>query len=241
MDNRISPRSEALEKLESFFYKNHLPVNSRIPSEREFCKRWGLHRTTLRFALDVFVSNGRLYHKKGSGMYVAEPKWVRNLQGVDALASTIREEGLPFITQILNFRTIESNKQISRNLKVPLGRKIYEFIRLRSIAGQPCIIETTYIDSELAPGFDKYDLEKSSMYSIFKNIYHFQILGGEETISVVYTTPEEAKLLDIKADAPIFSAVGITTLSDGTPLEYYHALFRADRFKFISKISKELK
>jgi GntR family transcriptional regulator len=236
---RISPRSEALERLENYISSNHLPPDTRIPSEREFCEMWGIHRTTLRFAVDILIANGQLYRRKGSGMYIMEPKWERNLQGVDALASAIREKGILFTTRILSFRIIECNKQISRNLHVPLGRKIYEFIRLRSIDRQPCIIETTYIDSELVPGFDQYDLEKTSMYAIFKNVYHFHIVTGEEMINVTYTTEEEAELLDIKAGSPIFSTVGITKLSNDTPLEYYKALFRADRFKFVSKIKKE--
>jgi GntR family transcriptional regulator len=236
---RISPRSEALERLEDYIGSRHLSPDTRIPSERELCERWGIHRTTLRFAVDILIANGQLYRRKGAGMYITEPKWERNLQGVDALASAIREKGLLFTTKILSFRTIECNKQISRNLQVPLGRKIYEFIRLRSIDLQPCIIETTYIDGELVPGFDQYDLERTSMYAIFKNVYRFRIVTGEETINVTYTTEEEAELLDIKAGSPIFSTVGITKLSDGTPLEYYKALFRADRFKFVSRIRKE--
>jgi GntR family transcriptional regulator len=239
MKDRISPRSDALEKLENYIYTNHLSAGFRIPSEREFCEMWGIHRTTLRFALEILISNGYLYRKKGIGMYIAEPKWTRNLQGVDALASAIRQQGIPFTTKILSSRTIECNKQISRKLQVPLGRKIYESIRLRNINDQPCIIETTYISGELAPDFNTYDLEKVSMYSVFKNVYHFHIVSGEEMISVTYTTPEEARLFNIKPGTPVFSTTGITKLSDGVPLEYYKALFRADRFKFVSKITRD--
>lgn len=238
MNGRLSPRVAAVEKLENYIKVNHLPANSRIPSERDMCEEWGINRTTFRLAVDELVERGRLYRKKGSGTYVTEHKIKRNLLGVDSLATAIREEGYNFTTTILSKRVIECNKQISRRLRVPLGSKIYESIRLRSIDGVPCIIETTCIDSNQCPGFDQYDLEKTSMYSIFKNIYKKKIVSGEEEISVTYTTEDEGKLLGVPEGTPIFYAVGVTELENHQPLEYYRALFRADRFKFTSVIQK---
>lgn len=239
MENRIAPRTEAVEKLEHYIRVNHLPANSKIPSERELCDMWGVNRTTLRFAVDMLVGRGQLYRKRGSGTYIAEPKIVRDLQGVDSLASRVRHEGRTLTTKVLSFRSIECNKQVSRKLHVPLGREIYEAIRLRSIDGQPCIIETTYMDAELVPGFDQYNLEKSSMYSIFQNIYHFEVVGGEEKVGVTYTTEEEAELLKVGEGTPLFFATGVTWLGGGERLEYYKLLFRADRFRFVSHIKGE--
>ena len=239
MASKIPPVNAALETLENYLMTNHLPANSKIPSERKLCEMWGMNRTTLRIAVNRLVDEGKLYRKKGAGTYVADPKWTRNVLGVDSLASSIKLTGIPLTTKILSQRIIECNKQISKHLYVPLGNKIFELIRLRKIDGQPCIIETTYIDLEQCPGFDQYDFEKSSMYSVFENIYHKEIVSGNEKISVTYVTEDEANLLDIKAGAPVFFATGVTLTSDNTPLEYYKTLFRADRFRFVSLIKHE--
>ena len=77
--SKISPRTEALERLENFIAVNHLAAHTRIPSERDLCEMWALNRTTLRFAVDALVAQGKLYRKKGFGTYVSEPKQVRNL------------------------------------------------------------------------------------------------------------------------------------------------------------------
>lgn len=236
MEGRITPRTEAVEMLENYIKTNHLPANFRIPSERELCDMWGMNRTTLRFAVDILIDKGKLYRKKGSGTYISEPKLVRDLQGVNALSAYLRQQGISFATKVLSLRTIECNKQISRKLEVPLGHKIYELIRLRVVDGQPCIIETMYINSSLVPDFEQYNLEKSSINSIFTNIYKFKLAIGEEKISVTYTTSEEAELLDIKEGDPVFFATGVTKTKTGLPIEYYKALFRADRFKFVSTI-----
>ncbi|MEG2699437.1 MAG: GntR family transcriptional regulator, partial [Ruthenibacterium sp.] len=135
MENKIPPRTEAVEKLENFIAVNHLPTNSRIPSERDLCKMWGMNRTTLRFAVDMLIESGRLYRKKGSGTYIAEAKQVRNLLGVNSLSTEIRQQGLPFTTRILSLRTLECNKQISKKLHIPLGQMVYECIRIRNLDG----------------------------------------------------------------------------------------------------------
>ncbi len=235
MEKRIAPKDDALEKLENYILTNHLPANSKIPSERYLCELWGMNRTTLRQAIKILVGCGRLYSKKGKGTLIAEPKITRDIRGVNALSTYLRNE-FSFTTKILSFRTIESNKQISKNLHVPLGHKAYEIIRLRNISGQPCVLETMYLNGSLCPDFDKYYNETNSMYSIFKNIYHKELARGEESISITYASEEEAELLDIETGSPVFFTKGNTQMEDGTPFEYYKALFRADRFRFVSNV-----
>ena len=70
---------KAIEKLENFISVNRLTANTRIPSERDLCEMWGVSRSTLRNAVDTLVEYGLLYRVLGSGVYVAEPKLVRNL------------------------------------------------------------------------------------------------------------------------------------------------------------------
>lgn len=240
MENRISPRTEAVEKLENYIATNHLPPNCRIPSERDLCEMWGINRTTLRFAVDLLADSGRLYRRKGSGTYIAETKLVRNLLGVNSLSTEIRQQGLPFATHILSLRVIECTKQVSKKLHIPLGQNVYECIRVRSIEGVPCIMETMYLDQKQCPDLEKYYHDKSSIYSIFENIYKKAPVSGEEKISVTYASEEEAALLEVEVGAPVFFATGVTNMKDGIPLEYYKQLFRADRFKFVSMIKRRM-
>lgn len=241
MESRIPPRTEAVEKLEHFIVANHLPPNSRIPSERDLSDMWGINRTTLRFAVDLLVERGRLYRKKGSGTYIAESKLVRNLLGVNSLSTEIRQLGLPFTTRILSLRVIECTKQVSKKLHIPLGQNVYECIRVRSVEGVPSIIETMYLDHDQCPGLEHHYHDKSSIYSIFENIYNKTPVSGEEKISVTYASEEEAALLELEEGAPVFFATGVTNAEDGVPLEYYKQLFRADRFKFVSMIKRRIK
>ena len=239
MEYKIPPGTEAVEKLEDFITVNRLTANTRIPSERDLCEMWGVSRSTLRQAVDTLVGQGILYRVSGSGVYVAVGKKNRNMVGVDSMVGELRQQGIALSKKIIGRRELEATKQISRKLKIPLGRKVYEYIRLRRVDYVPCILETTYIDSQRYPEFDKYYGEKADMGYVFKNVFHKKQTSGEEKISVTYASEHEAELLEIKPGVPLFFASGVVEDEDGIPMTYYKQLFRADQFKFVSVINNE--
>lgn len=239
MDYRIPPGTEAVEKLEDFIVVNRLTANTRIPSERDLCEMWGVSRSTLRQAVDTLVSWGVLYRVQGSGVYVAVSKKNRNMVGVDSMIGELRQQGIFLAKKIISARVIEATKQISRKLKVPLGRKVYEYIRVRTVDYVPSVMETTYIDCQQYPDFGEYYNEKTSMDYIFRNIYHKKQDSGEEHISVTYASENEAQICEIKPGDPLFFTSGVIKDEKGIPITYYKQLFRSDQFKFVSVINKE--
>ncbi|PXV95697.1 GntR family transcriptional regulator [Lachnotalea glycerini] len=238
-DYRIPPGMEAVEKLEDFIVVNRLTANTRIPSERNLCEMWGVSRSTLRQAVDTLVSWGVLYRVKESGVYVAVPKKNRNIVGVDSMMGELRQQGIFFTKKIISARTIEATRQISRKLKIPLGQKVYEYIRIRKADYVPSILETTYIDCKQYPGLDEYYTEKTSLNYIFKNIYHKKQNSGEEHISVTYASENEAKMFEIEQGTPLFFTSGVVEDDKRVPIIYYKQLLRSDQFKFVSMINKE--
>lgn len=234
MEYRIPPGTEAIEKLEDFIVVNRLAANTRIPSERDLCEMWGVSRTTLRQAVDALVGQGVLYRVHGSGVHVSETKKNRNMIGVDSMMGELRQQGVFLTKKIISRREIEATKQISRKLKIPLGRKVYEYIRLRTVDYVPCILETTYIDCQRYPDFDNCYAEKTDMGYIFKNVFHKKQTSGEEHISVTYASEHEARLFECQAGMPLFFTSGVVEDEDGVPMTYYKQLFRSDQFKFVS-------
>lgn len=88
--------------------------------------------------------------------------------GVDSMVGELRQQGAILVKKIISCRKMEATKQISKKLRVPLGRQVYEYVLLRKIDDIPCILETTYIDCERFPDFDKYYNEKNSMGRVVK-------------------------------------------------------------------------
>ncbi len=238
MDYRIPPGTEAVEKLEDFIAVNRLTANTRIPSERDLCEMWGISRSTLRQAVDILVGWGVLYRVRGSGVFVSVPKISRNMVGVDSMIGELRQQGRVLAKKIVSSRIIEATKQISKKLQIPLGQKVYEYIRIRSVDYTPALLETTYIDCQRYPDFDKRYTENTPMGDLFKNIYHKKQSSGKEHISVTYASENEAHLLEVTPDSPLFFTSGVVKDEQNIPITYYKQLIRSDLFKFVSEIDK---
>jgi GntR family transcriptional regulator len=241
MEYHIPPGTGTVEKLEDFIAVNRLTANTRIPSERDLCEMWGVSRSTFRQAVDTLVGCGILYRVKGSGVFVAVPKISRNMVGVDSMIAELRQQGMFLSKKIISARIIEATKQISRKLKIPLGRKVYEYIRIRKVDYVPCLVESTYIDCQQYPGFDEQYSEKTSMDYLLQNIFHKKQTSGEEHISVTYASEDEAQMLEIESKMPLFFTSGVIDDENGVPITYYKQLIRSDKFKLVSVINRERK
>ena len=224
MEYRIPPGTEAVEKLEDFIVVNRLAPNTRIPSERDLCEMWGVSRTTLRQAVDTLVGRGVLYRVNGAGVYVSVGKKNRNMVGVDSMVGELRQQGSILAKKIISVRKVE---------------EVYEYILLRKIDDVPCFLETTYLDCERYPDFEKYYTDKTSMGRILKNVYHRKQISGEEHISVTYASEQEAALLEIIPDSPLFFTSGVVKDEEGVIIMYYKQLIRGDKFKLVSRIESE--
>jgi GntR family transcriptional regulator len=62
-----------------------------------------------------------------------------------------------------------------------------------------------------------------------ENAHGFQISHGKRYLEAVPANQLEAEQLQVDVGSPLILLDSISYLSDGTPLEYIHALHRGDR------------
>ena len=72
---------------------------------------------------------------------------------------------------------------------------------------------------------------------IWKKKYKIYPNEGEQTIRTRIATEEEAALLAIDSNSPIFEITRITFDINGTPIEYLVSLWRGDRYDFFVRLS----
>lgn len=60
----------ALTQLRAYLAQQQLPVNSRLPTERELCQALGVTRTAVRKALATLEAEGQLWRHVGKGTFV---------------------------------------------------------------------------------------------------------------------------------------------------------------------------
>ena len=233
---KTPPGMEAIEKIEDFIKVNRLKPHTRIPCEKDLCDLWGVSRSTLRQAVDELVENGILYRVMNKGVYVAEPRYPRDMAGVDAMVRDLIDQGHDVSKRIISMEEIEASKQIARKLRVMLGTKVYVIIKCRRIDGVPCTIETTYINAERYKGFIDYYNEDVSMDPIFESHYNSIQTSGTEHINVTYATQAEADVLGVNSGDPLFYASGVALDQNNETVMFYKQLIRSDKFVFVCTV-----
>lgn len=241
MEKRVKSKSrnEAQEELEYYIEVNGLKPHERLPSERELSEMFEINRSTLRGAIQIMIDEGKIYKETRLGNFVAEPKIRRNLNNMDSLSKLAESLGKKIRNKVLSVEIIESNKQITKNLKVPLGTKVVQLIRLRYLDEVPLSIETSILEYDRFPGIEKIDWHNQSLYNVLETKYHADIKKGKEQLGLTFATSEEAKYLKIENEDPIFFISGVTLDSEEKPIEYFRSVIRPDKIKFHSLLLKE--
>ncbi len=231
-------RDEAVEKIENYIIKNKLAPHTKILSERDMCALWNTNRTTLRFAIKRLIVEGKLYQKMGSGTYVAQSKLTRNLQDLTALSVTAKNNGQTITNKVLSADVIESNKQLTQKLRLPMDHRVHALARLRYLDGEPVTIENSFMDHERFPDLINHNFEEESLYHVIENEYRIQIVKGEERVSIAYATDYEAELLEVEPGTAVFYLSGVTYDETEEPVEYFKSIVRADKMRFSSVLKR---
>ena len=237
--SKSKSRNEAQEEIEYYIEVNELKPHDRLPSERELSEIFNLNRSTLRGAIQKLIEEGKIYKEAGVGNYVAEPKMVRNLNMMDSLTKFVESHQKTIKSKVLSANIIECNKQITKNLKIPLGTEVFQLTRLRYVDNVPVSIETSFLNYEKFPGIEAKDFEIQSLYHVMENEYGAEIIKGKEKLGLTFATSDEAQRLEIEIEEPIFFISGVTTDNEDNPVEYFRSVVRPDKIKFSSVLKKE--
>ena len=235
---KVRPREAALETIVAYIAALNLQPGDRLPAEREMCQMWSLNRSTLRSALSRLERDGVLDIRQGAGIFVARPKFRRNLQNLKSFTEESGCQGLRLENRVLSLSQIECDKHFSRRFQVMLGTPLWRLSRLRIIDGCPVAIETSFFRRDRFPEISRFDFGQDSLFRVFAVEYHAKPVFGDERVSITKITTEEADLLDTPDGSPAFWIVSQTRDGQGELLEYCRTVARADRLILTSVLER---
>ena len=210
----------------------------KIPGESELIDLFGVSRTVVRQALKEMVYEGLIRREKGKGTFVSEPKISSKslLQSLDGFYQDMAKKGFEPITKVLEQGIVPASSKIAAYLKLDSMSPVIKIVRLRFIEEEAIVLVTSYVPFELCRNLVNVDLSRSSLYVFLEQECQLVIARGRRRIDAVSATDDEAKLLAIEVGAPLLKIDSISYLENGTPLEYFHGLFRGDRLRFEAEI-----
>jgi GntR family transcriptional regulator len=231
MTKQSETRERVLDLIES------LAVGEAIPSERQLSVELGVSRLTLRAALDDLVREGYLERRHGAGTYVSEPKIAQELS-MTSFTEDMRRRGMVPSSRTLELKAVPAGARLGRLLHVSPSEPVTVVKRLRYADRETMAIETLHVAESRVPGLSAKDLEERSFYELLEERFGIVVVGGTQAIEPTVTNEEESAALGVPLHSPAFLFERTTKAADGTIVEYVRSIYRGDRYRLVSDLTR---
>jgi GntR family transcriptional regulator len=212
-----------------------LPAGAGMPTERELSERFGVSRGTVRQALDRLEAEQRIHRHQGKGTFVAKPKMDHMLE-LTSHTEYIRARGMEPASRLISVTRIAAEAEVATALALGEGDEVLQIERVRLADGDPLAVEVLYLEAKRFDGVAAMLGESQSLYELLRARYGVELSWAEETIEAVVAPEREASLLGIAAGGPLLLLCRLSFDPIGRPVEFVHALYRADRFRFRTRL-----
>jgi len=122
-----------------------------------------------------------------------------------------------------------ADQRVAAELGLNLGAPVVKFVRLRYVDDKPFDIATNYLPAQLFPGLEREDLTTASLYALMQSKYGIRLDHGVRLAEAAPCSPEEARLLHVKASMPLLVIHSTMYDVEGRPVEHGIAKQRGDR------------
>lgn len=212
-----------------------LAPGDRLPAERDLSEQLGVNRMTLRRALRVLEAQGFIVRRHGVGTYIATPKIERRMDAVFRFTVGMQNRGFTPGAKLISLEEIMADAAHARELSIPVAATVYRMLRLRSVNGEPVLIEDYTLPASRFPGLAGHDLEGRSVYEVLESEYGVSIARARQSFEPVVASAFESGLLGVRTGAPLMLETRLSYDAAGRPIEYGKDRYRGDRFRFITE------
>lgn len=216
-----------------------LKAGQPVPSEQEISSRMGVSRMTARQALKSLCSLGVAYSQRGKGTFVSRFKLEKSFRQVLSFSEEMSARGSRPRSKVLEFRRIEPDSQIAEALHALAGDEILLVRRVRMADSAPLCVESTHISARLCPTFRQEFDPRGSLYRFLAEHCNVQIDFADEVAEASVASSEEARLLRIRKNAPVFRFTRTAYMQSGEPVEFVRSVYRGDRCKIVTRLSRQ--
>ncbi len=209
-----------------------LPPGAQLPPERELAERVGISRMTARQALADLARDGALDVRHGVGTFVAAPKLTYDALHLLGFTEETLRLGGTAATRVLSQAVAPPPVPVAARLGLGPAEPAVEIVRLRSVGGEPLLLETSWVPWAACPGLDAEDLERRSLYDLLEGRYGHRLAEARQTVEATAAGEPDSLLLGVAAGSPVLLVEGVALTEAGRPIEAFTAIYRADRVRF---------
>lgn len=195
---------------------------SVLPSENELAAKHNIARATVRHALATLEKEGYIEKRQGKGSIVKAYNKKISILNIKGFSSVVSNASNQFI---LKPHYAAWPKPFAYNLSKEMEDAGCIFMkRLRSINGEPILLELTYLPNIGLPDFCFNPFINDSLFETLSKRYLIEIKDVEQDIRAIKPCDEAIKYLKIKKSDPLL-CLNLKYATNRLELNIYSTLY----------------
>lgn len=224
---------ETRDRISQEITSGRLAADTRLPSEPELCVLYGVRRHSLRKALAVLVSEGKLRVEHGRGTFVerapllnyvigTRTRWRENLmsQGLTSSGETLAEMQLPASSRVAAALGLDKD--------APVFARSW-----RGFANDlPISMGWAYHDVARFPDLPERRRSEPSITKVYRSYGILDYRRQRTTVFTRLASEHEASMLMLRPGQSVLVVQKIDADLDGNPIGFSEAVWAGDRVQF---------
>jgi GntR family transcriptional regulator len=217
-------------------------VGSRLPTENELIRQYGVSRITVRQALSALAEEGLIERRQGKGTFATErrPKR-RGFEGhIDLTASLdeILAAGAESAFSVIEMNRVEADMREADLLAIEPGEMVYRIKRINLRGARAFGLTVNYLPAEIGERVSAEELRFGSLLRLIETKFGVKLKGAKQQIGAALADPYLARLLDVRVGSPLLSIERTSFSDDDRPVEFAHALYGADLYSYVINLTR---
>jgi len=212
----------------------------QLPTEDELMEYFGVSRVTVRRALADLSDQGLLVRRAGKGTFVIGPKVNQGLNVLISFTEQIRTIGKTPSSRLLILDIRSASSEVQKALDLPVGSEVILMKRLRLADGEPIALEWIYLPYPLCAPVMAQDWTTLSAVAFLEQHFGCPMGFSDFVLEAKSANSEEAEMLGLSRGAPVLFVVNTDFMSNGQRACYGRSTYRADQYRFSSRVRRVL-
>lgn len=209
-----------------------------IPNEFQLAAEYNVSQGTVRKALNAMEAARLILRRQGRGTYVTQHTRELTLFHFFRIVGLDDQRIQPW-SRGISQKTVNATHDVARRLEVEKGTPVHLIKRVRILNTEPAITEKIYTPAAMIPdlaiemGTEMVD----EMYVIYQERYGITIAHASERLAAVAATVEDARMLNIRAGAPLLEVTRVARDVSNTVVELRISRCHTDHFRYAAEVN----
>jgi GntR family transcriptional regulator len=218
-------------------------AGSRLPTETELIRIYGVGRITVRQALATLTKEGLIERRRRRGTFVTERKTMRRHFGerIDLTGSLdeiiAAETGATF--KVIEINRIDADQQEAELFDLVIGAPLYRIKRLGLRDDKPRNLTISYFPADIGEKLTPEELSAGSLLQTLETRFGLKLKSATQRLTAALADPYLAKLLDARVGAPMLSIERAVYAGGDALVEFSQTLSSADLAGYAIRLTRD--